>query len=459
MLEDPARTFNTGQIPERRRGVGKTRRRDDGSGGTALIRRRRRARKSAGCLRAAMLRSLTLVITGVAMTMFWSGCHPGYRTTRRGVAVHGPIRAIWVTRWDYKSPRDIATIMEDCRTAGFNTVLFQVRGNGTVFYRSKIEPWADELGGRDPGFDPLTVACREAHHRGLSLHAWANVIPGWRGDKPPTNPAQLYHAHPEWFWRDAAGYRQPLGWYSSLNPCYPEVRRYLAAVMHEIIAEYPVDGLHLDYIRFPNEWNKAYPRGARVPDYPRDPRTLALFRRATGRTPDEAPARWRAWRTEQITQLVRDIHRMVRDVSPRLVLSAAVGADPDKSRRRHFQDAKRWISEGLVDAIYPMNYSGDVRAYDKILSVWSAMRSPVPVVIGVMFDKRDGSLVVQQIDHTSRSGSHFAAFAYNSLFERLDARGRRLIDEQSLARRALRRRVIPYLRRLAARRTSWRAAL
>ena len=206
------------------------------------------------------LRRANVLAAGLILLLVSSGCHGRRSGLARGYGSE-PIRAIWVTRWDYKTPGDIARVMDNCKVAGFNTVLFQVRGNGTAFYRSRIEPWADELGGRDPGFDPLAIAIEEAHRRGLSLHAWVNVIPGWRGDTPPTNPRQRYNAHADWFWRDAAGRRQPLGWYVSLNPCYPKVRRYLTAVMQEIVANYPVDGLHLDYIRFPNEWNDSYPRG------------------------------------------------------------------------------------------------------------------------------------------------------------------------------------------------------
>src|SRR5262245_40426125 len=88
-----------------------------------------------------------------------------------------PTRAIWVTRFDYRTADDVAQIMEHCQSAGLNTVMFQVRGNGTAFYRSRREPWAQELGGKDPGFDPLEVACREAHARHIQLHAWVNVMP------------------------------------------------------------------------------------------------------------------------------------------------------------------------------------------------------------------------------------------------------------------------------------------
>lgn len=359
-----------------------------------------------------------------------------------------PIRAIWVTRWDFKSAADISRVMDNCKSAGFNTVLFQVRGAGTVCYPSKIEPWAEEFGGRDPGFDPLAVACKEAHRRGMELHAWANVLPGWRGDKPPSNPKQLYNARPDWFWRDAHGRRQPLGWYCSVNPCYPEVRKYLASVMGEIAAKYPVDGIHLDYMRFPNEWNDSYPRGAPVPDYPRDPRTLALFRKATGRSPDQAPGQWNAWRTEAVTQTVREIRKAIRKADSKVKLTSAVGASPEEHVRSFFQDSRRWIDEGLVDAVYPMNYESNLSVYTQRQQKWASSR--VPVVMGIMFDKRDGGTVIAQVDRAAKANKHFAAFAYNSLFERTDKSGRPAMDGQSSSRAALRGKVIPYLKHLGA---------
>ncbi len=414
------------------------------------------------CKRLQLLRRVIAPAIVLTSALVLVGCQ-----ARTGTAVSRPrdggsVRAIWVTRWDYKSAADIARIMDNCRGAGFNTVLFQVRGNGTVFYRSKMEPWADELGGRDPGFDPLAVACREARRRGLSLHAWVNVMPGWRGDKPPRNPRQLYRARPEWFLRDESGRRQPLGWYNSLNPSYPDVRKYLVKLCREIVEHYPIDGLHLDYIRFPNEWHASYLPRRRVPDYPRDPRTLALFRRATGQTPQSAPRQWDAWRTEQVTRVVRDIRSMMRSARPGLNLSAAVGASPKEAKRRHFQDSRRWLAEGLLDAVYPMNYAGDMSNFAKRLSEWSALRLRVPVVMGVMFDKRDASIVIEQLNRIRRHSPHFAAFAYNSLFERgvrpagepralARAASQRTSGLKPADRRAaLRKRLIPYLRSLAA---------
>lgn len=108
-----------------------------------------------------------------------------------------------------------------------------------------------------------------------------------------------------------------------------------------------------------------------------------------------------------------------------------------------------WIRQGLLDAVYPMNYSQDTRVFATRMRTWSTVASRIPVVVGVMFDKRYEGTIIEQVRLTGANGPQFAAFAYNSLFERLDRGGRPIRDAQSSSRAALRGRVIPYLRRLA----------
>ncbi|MFG0320690.1 MAG: glycoside hydrolase family 10 protein, partial [Planctomycetota bacterium JB042] len=281
----------------------------------------------------------------------------------RGV---GPVRALWVTRFDYRTADDVRRIVRETSDAGFDTLMFQVRGNGTAFWRSALEPWADELGGRDPGFDPLAVAVEAAHARGMELHAWVNVMPSWRGATPPSNPAQLYLAHPDWHWYDRSGTRQPLvdGFYVSLNPCLPEVRRYLVDVCREIVAGYEVDGLHLDYVRFVDDL-------VEKDDYPRDPRTVALFHAEHGRLPRSGADReFDRWKGEQVTKLVRALRAMVDEERPDVVLSAAVGAVPEGPADRHHRDSAGWAREGLVDAVFPMNYTADPAEFARRADAW-----------------------------------------------------------------------------------------
>ena len=82
-----------------------------------------------------------------------------------GGASEADVRAIWVTRFEYRTEREVRTIVANSAALGFNTILFQVRGQADAYYRSPFEPWAERLGGRDPGFDPLAVACAEAGKR------------------------------------------------------------------------------------------------------------------------------------------------------------------------------------------------------------------------------------------------------------------------------------------------------
>jgi len=390
-------------------------------------------------------------ITFVSLCLcVWVGFLPGCQ----GPRIRGPIRAIWVTRFDYRTPDDVKQIIDDCAAAGFNVILFQVRGNGTAFYRSKLEPWADELGGTDPGWDPLQVACEQAHRRGVALHAYVNAMPAWRGTQPPANPEQLYNRHPEWFWYDQHGNRQALSsFYVSLNPCLPEVRAYIVAVFEDLVSRYDVDGLHLDYIRFPNE-PPATPRGSGI-DYPRDARTLALFREATGKTPDDDPAAWNRWRTDCVTQVVADTHAMLRRVKPRAVLSAAVAA-VRQNGLAHFQDAQQWMQDGLVDAVFLMNYTDSPETFAQRIDPWLEIESQAAVVPGLWFGRHEGksveeaaAAVKEQIEIARAKTGHFCLFAYSSLFDSRDQERRQRDERQRQIRQVRRDILLPVLKALA----------
>ena len=335
-----------------------------------------------------------------------------------------PVRAIWVTRGDYRTADDVKRVIKNCDEGGFNTILFQVRGNATAFYDSPYEPWAEQFDFKDPGYDPLKLAVAEAHARGVDLHAWVNVMPAWRGEDPPSDPSQLYNAKPEWFWYDQNGNRQKLSWfYVSLNPCRPEVREYLVKVFSDIAKRYDVDGLHLDYIRFPNE-PPATPQGSDL-DYPRDARTLALFKADTGETPDSDPNGWTAWRREQVTKLVREIRAGLNKTRPGVALTSAAASAADRARVRYFQDAQEWLREGLLDAVMIMNYTGDPEQFAARNEPWTKVETEAKIVPGLSFgrmgDKSDeevNATVQQEIETAIQQTGNVCVFAYSSLYER-----------------------------------------
>lgn len=354
----------------------------------------------------------------------------------------GPMRAIWITRWDYRSLEDVQRIVEHCADAGFDTLMFQVRGNATAFYPSSFEPWAEQLGWCNPGFDPLAVALAEARRRGLALHAWVNVMPAWWGPRPPADPTHVIHTHPEWLWIDGDGERQSYSerFYVSLNPCLPEVRDYLVAVLGELLERYALDGLHLDYIRFPNESPAVRPGQ----DFPRDQRTLALYRAASGLAPDDDAQSWDRWRAEQVTELVRALARTRDRLRPTAELSAAVGPEL-RAALSHHQDWGRWIDEGLLDRVFPMNYTADEERFTQRMEAWSAHAARLPVVMGLRATSVDPARLIERMRRCERSLAGFGVFMYAELFDCRNTVIDSQTPERSRERAACRAAILPHL--------------
>ena len=162
-------------------------------------------------------------------------------------------RSTWVITWDHINRYEnsgqnlyrLRKIMDDHVDANMNAVIFQVRQGGTAYYESSYEPWGYYAGYQNPGYDPLAVAIEEAHSRGLELHAWFNVF-----QTSSTHDGSPAAEYPEWICRDQNGI--PMSSYRSLSPGLEDVREYTINVAMEIVRNYDIDGLHLDYVR----WNE-----------------------------------------------------------------------------------------------------------------------------------------------------------------------------------------------------------
>ncbi len=273
-------------------------------------------------------------------------------------------RAVWVTRFDYDSEAKIAYIMETAARAHFNIIYFQARAAGDAYYRSTIEPCAALLCGKlggTPAYDPLEVAVREGHRRGLQVHAYLNALSGRPAgiegqclampEPSPGNPRHMLLEHPEWAMSDRTGRRLPCPngeEYVWLSPGFPEVRTRLAIVAADVARRYDVDGIHLDRIRYPGTaWSYDAP-------------SLAEF----GRDPMNFPDDWRTYRTTLVSRMVKETYDSVSAVKPSLVFSAAVwGVYEDKWNWRTqrgltdlLQDSRAWAKDGYMDVLVPMTY-------------------------------------------------------------------------------------------------------
>jgi uncharacterized lipoprotein YddW (UPF0748 family) len=300
-----------------------------------------------------------------------------------GTGAGTELRCAWVTRWASKSPGDISTTFEKLRTAGINTVFFQVRGACTVLYPSEIEPWSGVLAGKlgeDPGWDPLDTAVSEAHKRGLDIHAWINVFPAWPVSESPrgpqeTEPRHVMLEHPEWLARNRRGEIMPIDKsearhsYAFLSPSVPAVRAHIIRVVEEIVSNYEVDGLHLDYVRFPDS------------TYSYDEVSTSAYKSYAPYAPHGMT--YALWRTSQLTDFIREIRKRVTEARPHAILSATMRRDAIESMEYFLQDGIEWIRQGYVDLLVPMIYTTSMDAFEKSVREYSLLVGEDKVVAGM----------------------------------------------------------------------------
>ena len=292
-------------------------------------------------------------------------------------------RALWVTRFELVSSENIPVLVKRAADANFNTLFVQVCGRGTAFYDSRILPRDT----RAVNFDALALTLAEAKKYGISVHAWINTLYVWSDTEPPVSPEHVVNKHPEWIMTLRGS-----GNDKYLDPAIPEVREYLKAVYLEVARNYPVDGVHLDYVRYPGAWS-GFTKHSRK-DFERltgiDP--LALYQnkeialRLFGQEQyRQYIALWDGYRQEAVNDLVRAIFRELLVSAPDVLLTAAVMPDPKSAAAVNFQDWEAWLNGGYIDAVVPMIYDVDRNVVQRQAAKAAELadRYAIPVYVGL----------------------------------------------------------------------------
>ena len=284
---------------------------------------------------------------------------------------------IWATDASSRERQkeELVRILDNYQRANINTVIFQTRVRAALLYPSKIEPWEMSLTGipgQSPGYDPLAFCIDECHKRGMELHAWVVCIPiGTKQRQNGYGAASLIRKHPELV-------KTAKGGEMFMIPGKPETADYIASICREIVENYDVDGISLDYIRYPES----------TFNYSDD----ELYPRASNLSKAE-------WRRENITRIVRRVHDVVKPIKPWVKLSSSpIGKYADTRRysaggwncyNAVWQDPKLWLRENLQDMLFPMMYfTGD--NYYPFLFDWLENSYGHPIVpgLGIYFPAR-----------------------------------------------------------------------
>ena len=341
------------------------------------------------------------------------------------------IKAIWVIRDRLVSKKSVTEIVKTANKFGFNHIFAQVRGRGDAYYNSSIVIKAPQVRGRN--FDPLKELIKQAHKKNIKVHAWVNVYLLWSSDKKPKSRKHLLNVHPEWTAKaygeviDAKKNQRQFRLQGSegvfLAPGNPKVEKYLLSVFGELLDNYMLDGLHLDYVRYPG------------PEYGYNEGALDNFRAETGVDPEifienrkeisevmgpesikSFRRQWTNYKLRSISSLVEGIRSMISSSGINVLLTAAVKPSPIFAIDKNYQNWVRWIREGSLDYAVPMNYNADLKQFMSNVEEILRVVPPNKLIMGIGAFNQNHFDVESKIYKTlSRGINDFIFFSYNEI--------------------------------------------
>jgi uncharacterized lipoprotein YddW (UPF0748 family) len=357
-----------------------------------------------------------------------------------------PTRALWVTRTTLNSREAIQKMVQSANAGGFNTLMVQVRGRGDAYFNSTLEPRAAEIVAR-PGFDPLATTLELAHAEGLRVHAWINVNLVSSAASLPAARDHVIYRSPEWLMvprelaaqmrnidvRSPAYLGQLARWTRAraneveglyTSPLVPAAAEHTTAVISEITKNYAIDGVHLDYVRYPNETFDYSPSAleqfklAIHPGLTASERREAAAREALDPLayPNLYRDKWDDFRRARLTALVLRIRTAVRAARPGVVFSAAVVPDAQLAFQSRLQDWRAWLDQSLLDVLCPMAYTTDAVVFQQQITAAKGYAGDRPVWAGIGAYRLSTTQTVQNVAMALRLGaSGVILFSYDAL--------------------------------------------
>ena len=270
-------------------------------------------------------------------------------------------RSIEITSWasGFESASACTTMVNYADSCNLNCVIPEIRLRCDAYYTSSIEPPGTGVVPSPPGFDSLADLISKAHPLGIEVNPW---LVTWRIWTTVTGPPHMSPIEHIW-WTHGPGNTDPdqdwlmysdtgawdYGGVSNLDPGVPAVEDYLISVFMEIVNGYDVDGLNLDYIRYPAT-NWGY-----------NPVSVARFNAEYGRTgsPSSSDTTWLNWRRDQITNLVKRLYLEIKAVKPWVKLNADVWNSATTGNNSYLQNWDSWMLNHWMDFAHPMSYTSN----------------------------------------------------------------------------------------------------
>lgn len=325
----------------------------------------------------------------------------------------GEVKALWIPIWEITSSGKIDTLFQDIEKQKFNQLLVQVRYRGDAAYipnkRNKafLNQEVKYHGISEPNFDPLDYLIKKAGQRGIEVHAWFTTFVITSHDLTKLDSSHVYFQHPEWvttdFAQESMKYHDDVG--AFLDPGIPAVQEYTRNIILDVLSNYQIDGIHLDYIRYPASYFGF--NELAMTTYQQE----VKYQDATT---------WIQWKTDQITRFVASVSLAAKEISPAIKISAAVFPAIYDALENYSQDWKFWLEKDYVDKVYTMSYTKATEKLETDLSFLSNLGFNDKIVIGLRAWQNGEAYSVGQImdkiqvvENLKYAG--FALFSYSGI--------------------------------------------
>ncbi len=264
------------------------------------------------------------------------------------------MRAVWCHSAFGVAGKSWAEVSQELAGNGFTSIFPNMLWGGRAYYPSKFLPMDESVAKEG---DQIKKCVEAAHHVGLQVHVWKvnwNLI-----NAPVEFLAQMRAANRTQ--KDPNG--KDLDWLCPSNTLNFELERNS---MLEVVTNYPIDGIHFDYIRYPGS-EGCYCEGCRKRF--EDENSIRIVRWPQDVLTGPLKVKFLQFRRSNISLLVRAVSAEARKIRPLIKVSAAVFADWPLCRDSVGQDWASWVKSGYMDFVCPMDYTVSATQYEQWMKI------------------------------------------------------------------------------------------